>query len=887
MRYNRYLLFSTALLLLSLSLITCVKDDLLDENNNLLLKSFPEIYDVKSVISSSTEAAISFKVRDVVKNDPIIEQIIEYSLLDNPTTIKRDTLSYAIDPNNYNKTYTYVITDLEVGTKYKYNFILKTEKQLDTEQEEVNTFTFINDDYIFETFQLNIILDTIIEFESQLKATVFGRIEDYDDLKLGELGDTLIFEWLEIDNINNSNIKEVKLHESNFTDGNFSADFVYYDFSKTYKLRACINYNDQKVCSVSSIDQGKVFQSESEGDFWVDISELPVLDDNLNITIGQDINTLKLPHEGAVSFKEKGINYVGLGKRGSTYQNTFFTYNPTKNFWEQAAVDFPGDARAYATVFNKGGTTYVGGGCKDCDAYEDFLDENKNHIKTLTSLKDFENNIFIDFYPYNGSTGDKINLPTPLLAAYGVNNYVGGGLKMVYKEGNINYGNNENYENNQIDPGEWHDLNENGKPDYYHRPESMFDLDNLLQDVTIENDKIKIPFCKECVGSDPCGESDLLDAYLYFDISKDSINGREFKSYNNLILKVDDKGTLNEFSLVDNGSISIQEDNCSCNSSIPNFHFTYHLTLDNPIEKIIWKDRNNNGVININMVKECSELFTMNMNDTITDLTFLENTNSIEFLDGEDKVIFSRAGEFENGVNIFDAVIKDLTTSLGTLWIDKDGNGNDLVSYDELYINNNNNEIDPQQSQTPEFWTEWIETNGNTYPDEIYNTFYVNDTLTLINASGNSTTSMSINQRYAPTIWNLKDGRTYMIAGGNSAPISDKDQPNRILKWNGTQWIMNGIVTPESFEDRVHSFSFVINGKAYVGGGEGVNGKSVNFDLWQFDPDASMNNFKEVTGCGVSRLSKGVGFSADGKGYVLGINEEGELQFWAYIPPIP
>lgn len=80
---------------------------------------------------------------------------------------------------------------------------------------------------------------------------------------------------------------------------------------------------------------------------------------------------------------------------------------------------------------------------------------------------------------------------------------------------------------------------------------------------------------------------------------------------------------------------------------------------------------------------------------------------------------------------------------------------------------------------------------------------------------------------------------------------------------------------------RYSAVSFVINGKAYLGTGQGVSGKLKDF--WEYDPNSNVWTKKADFG-GTARFSA-VGFAINGKGYIgTGFDGSYKNDFWEYDP---
>lgn len=90
-------------------------------------------------------------------------------------------------------------------------------------------------------------------------------------------------------------------------------------------------------------------------------------------------------------------------------------------------------------------------------------------------------------------------------------------------------------------------------------------------------------------------------------------------------------------------------------------------------------------------------------------------------------------------------------------------------------------------------------------------------------------------------------------------------------------WHLNSTTLPAA--PRWGVFTFSINGKAYIGGGAHYCSEIIDFgttdcgaysDVWQFDPKADKDKWKQVSDVNLTGLFSAASFSINGKGYVYG-----------------
>ena len=136
----------------------------------------------------------------------------------------------------------------------------------------------------------------------------------------------------------------------------------------------------------SNID---TFYTESKGDFWVNMKELPIIDET-TFGIGQMPTEAVLPPAiiGGITFKKEGKNYIGLGSDNNGNLGKLYEYQPFLNKWIFHENAIPDDllGRRYATIIESGQNIYVEGGCNPCTGYEQYHYSVRNKLDRLKSL---------------------------------------------------------------------------------------------------------------------------------------------------------------------------------------------------------------------------------------------------------------------------------------------------------------------------------------------------------------------------------------------------------------------------------------------------------------------------------------------------------------------
>lgn len=825
MKPSKYLFPFIVLVIGAVLLTTCKKDaDFprdINEDGLLDKKSFLTI-EISNIDPFPTEAVVNFTIDNVEPEDTIQEKWILYWELGSTDTMhRRIPLRINFD----------TIPNLTPQTNYQCRIKIKT-------SDSVNQY-FYSNVLDFKTPTISLRIDNeFIEDEQNLKVTALAIIDNYENIDNSEI-ETFGFIWKEILADGGLANDSVKIETNYFLNpqaiselGQFQGNYYFYDYSKDYQVKAFVNTATQGLL----FSDPDTFSTKSDGDFWVNMAELFVLDATLDTTNSMPVLPPAL--EGAVSFKYDEMIYVALGKSPSGYNNTIYRYDPKINEWEGLGmVPMELKDRMYATVFTKGEEVYVGAGCTNCDSYEDYTWENRRNIETLKKIKEIE--LKDDFYQFDGSnfsTPSSFNLPEPRMAAYGFKDCVGGGLSwsVLPIEGDLEGTNNEE---EQIDEGEWHDLNGNESIDtelFSNSSEIQFSKMLINGSNRGSNNKSICDmlvkgyeglFCESCISNN---NSQKLD--LYFKIEK----------------TISPNYKANFFVKTATGD----KENFLQGSSPYNFCMDIELGMQSAYSTVNWKDENNNWKI------EHGEL-TGDKPNTIDCVRMKYASDG-----GDDKIIWKE--NITNYVPTASAFADITLEELGTIWCEEEGNENNLVNTKtELYYNG-------EKPKYPEIL------NGTNLSD-LYNELVANDTL--FNSVGVFKSKNLDNKRYAATMWEI-GSNTYLIGGDTIAPIDLSNTITNLYKLDGTSFSQD-LVIDNNFKDRIHPFSFVINGKGYVGGGEFANGDPVNLDLWEFDPTAS--SFVEVAGCGINSLTKGVGFSANGKGYVFG-NYEGKAECYVYIP---
>ena len=291
-----------------------------------------------------------------------------------------------------------------------------------------------------------------------------------------------------------------------------------------------------------------------------------------------------------------------------------------------------------------------------------------------------------------------------------------------------------------------------------------------------------------------------------------------------------------------------------------------------------WVDHDGNGVFNIG-----AEWSDLNLNGIVDPGEF----NDIPMTGGNGYI---DAGEWadinNNGVN-FGVV------NINNEWTDG-GNLNCMIDAGEWHDFNRNGKIDnitrPHPSLIKLFKSEWVEDTSNPfqidgYPDEgdITHEYDMRTDLWRINPNNLSDG------------WELVDeisginafGRPIMKRGNNVFIISDEEviDPNsssqgdfvkalyKFNKNNDEKWVETVSGNSIEFPNRLFAASFRIkDDETYLCGGQNRDGKIAIFDIFEtiYAPKTGQNlvEFKERTACGLSGLTKGIGFSIGDKGYV-------------------
>nr|AWJ66121.1 hypothetical protein [uncultured bacterium] len=815
------------IIFISILYLSCKKDkDLVDENDNLLRKSFPVIDNLNALPFSKTEARVNFNISKVEPNDTIKEKWVIYYL----DASNKDSIQVTPIQNNYqnlinllpDKTYTYQI---KVITCAKVN----------------NTFYSVTDEFTTPVITL-ILEDDFVETKSELLVTGSAIIQDFKESDRPLITEVR-FEWIDTDNLM-KRITEVPLGD---IDGNgaFKGAFRFFDYTKTYQVTASIKYKENDTPS-NTLD----FKTKTGGDFWVDMGVLPVVDRDGKVVPGEhpfsNVPGL-LGLEGAVSFVDnKGMAYLGLGRKGtnpSMLSDKFYRYDPQLNKWFAMGPVFPGGGRMYAVAFTFNGEIYIGGGCQNCDGF----DEYNGHDK-LELIRD-DLMYLNDFYKFDG-IDNWVQVPSlPLgkgrFAAYGfqhqIQSFVGGGLVKNVKEGDIDIATNKPM---QIDPGEWHDLNGDGMPTFYDsRPSGILLTQKKACDILF--DQTKTQFCENCGCLD---ENCVSKTNVRFDIKVDPIDPQRFD-----VKLVDEYNPNKTFFNGSSGSFSKLQ--------VP-------VLINGNLNKV-WEDKNDNGRIEDDLDPSKDEILDFDSGTTPIDEILINNSSGIIW---EQK-------------NIAGAAVIKVDLVLGTLWCEKEefsaqyGVGDGFVDYDELFIH-----VDTDTSNHAPIWIEWFDEDLNETLDEIENSYelIVSDELYEFDGNWSIATVSDDNMRYgAATFQNVS---SIFLSGSNTTPfeiVSGNDNLCTItggLADIGCTPFSNG----NNFNSRVFPFSFEIGNDLYIGGGETES--ALGFDLWKYDG----LQIKEVAGCGINRLTRAVGFSLEGKGFVgFGkIDDQPSKEFWTYIPKV-
>jgi len=903
MRSSNYTLLPLiALLLIVIFFTTCKDDDLLrlDSNNNLVKKSFP-IIDISNITRASNKADVYFYITNIEDNyndDALNDTLVDKRIYVEQLAYSTDSIiidSQLIHDELPVTSSPVEIVNLVPGLDYRCWIMVETKAT----PEDENRF-FFSDTIYFSTPKITLELDDeFIEDEQRLKVSALAQIKDYgaiDKSKLTGWG----FRWR---NPSTGEEREIIDEDAISILGAFTGDFYFFNYFTEYEVDAFVDYDGERIYSTTK----DMFNTNSNGDFWVNMAELPILDENGKVMYKEpNLPPLSIPAlEGAVSFTVGDtVAYVCLGKKiDNTLNKMLYKYTFKTNLWEALSEVPFALSRMYATKFtDDSDNIYVGGGCGNChntDKYDNFIFDNKDTLGTIQEINGIDGiEIKADYYQFNPENEEFVMSGTfpgdeARMAAYGFKNHIGGGLTTTIKKGDL-LDVDDDYEDNQIDPFEWHDLNDNGIQDPYTNNSIVKLSSPVLGCIESEDSPEKylyIPFCDKCATTDTLNTEPTMALMFRIKYEQDmpapSI-GYNFKKYNTednkliaipyVNLDIDMELDFNHTEVMMNEILN--------GTTVPFFIKTqlqieFTDVNDSPNSTtVIWIDKNDNGVINITTTT-ATELYNEDFME-ITDLDYLKlaTNRKIKFLNGDmilERTLDDWSNDSDIKINGYD-FFQDAKISLGTVWCDTDTDQRVDIN-DELYVDMDN--IDSDQA----IWTEWIDDENPTTTD-IYNTLAVSKTYWMFGEPDFTDTPNE--NRYAAAIWEIQNGadeHIHLVGGYNNAPIDNNSQSTDIYRWAASGgWGVSGISTSD-FKPRIHPFSFTIEDKGYIGGGEFANGEAANFDLWEFAPNNSNPVFDEVAGCGVSDLSKGVGFSNEGKGYVLGTSDD-ELAFYLYIPCI-
>jgi len=774
-------LFS-ALILFLLIAVACEKYEFTDENDELLRKSFPRITNI-NIQPFSSEAFISFSIEDEESNDPVKDRKIIFWEPDQPignTTVGDST-------NNF-----ITIPDLQPNTTYE--GVVRVETSVKILQEE-NLF-FYSDTFEFKTLPIAVNIESIIVNEQQLKVTAYAIIEDYDP----SLNATnLFFTW------KSSNGNTITTQANGISGkGRFNSELRYFDFSSaSFEVTAFATIDQQSIPSVPS----PFFLDDLEGDFWVNMTKLEPFDNGTNTIYPSIIGNIPAL-EGAVSFEHGGYVYLGLGRvidnQNFAYPNQFYRYDPRRNSWETTNVSLiNGKGRMFAFSFKSAdGHIYLGGGCNPCEDY-DTWDGEIDPSERLSGIK-----VLSDFYRFDGSDFMRVgSIPAGRFAGNALNlgneDFLIGGIEKKEVQGDIQ---EQGYEDDQFDPGEWHDIDEDGSVDAKTFQPHLPFIEAEFCDLLSSTSRRRL-FCRSC-GVD--------QGNVFYKVSSSVTGDRNEISYE----------------LVDNvGQKYFQE-------TLAN-GLNVLVRIDNDLNEYIWQDRNDDGRIQFQ-----SELKD-NMGNPgprpTSHIAILSKATT-----DPNEIVWER--QVSAGQNSIRVVL-----STGSSWCDQ--NNDNKIQLSEIFI-------DPDE---PEF-DEWLDADQDGVPAEVAQILTVqNQVWTLENNSWETGSMETVRPQYGAAALRIASD-VYFVAGDQIIPSTNQNPS--IYRFDGSSFHeVEPMGNSMDFGHRVHPFHFVINGKGYVGGGENSEGP-VPFDHFEFSP--MLNELKRVTACGIPDMARGTGFSFEGKGFIFG-----------------